>query len=97
MNNDGGKIVATVRQITQGRNTWLRLRLALAAGLILLALVATGCGLTPTTTPRASDQWSNGKLLGTAILNNQVALQVDEAGNNFMVWVGPEHELPLPA
>jgi len=61
--------------------------------LILLALVATGCGLTPTTTPRASAQWSNGKLLGTAILNNQVAFQVDEAGNSFMVWVGPEHEL----
>ena len=77
----------------QSRNPWLRLPLASAVALILLALVATGCGLTPTTTPRASDQWSNGKLLGTAILNNQVALQVDEAGNNFMVWIGPEHEL----
>ncbi len=85
--------MATVRQIAQGRNTWFRLPLASAVALILLALVATGCGLTPTTTPRASDQWSNGKLLGTAILNNQVALQVDEAGNSFMVWVGPEHEL----
>jgi len=85
--------MATVRQITQSRNTWLRLRLASVVALILLALVATGCGLTPTTTPRASDQWSNGKLLGTAILNNRVALQVDEAGNSFMVWVGPEHEL----
>jgi len=31
--------------------------------------------------------------VGTAILNNRVALQVDEAGNSFMVWVGPEHEL----
>ncbi len=85
--------MATVRQMARGRNTWFRLPLASAVALILLALVATGCGLTPTTTPRASDQWSNGKLLGTAILNNQVALQVDEAGNNFMVWVGPEHEL----
>jgi len=84
--------VATVRQIVH-RNPWPRLPLASAVGLILLALVATGCGLTPTTTPRASAQWSNGKLLGTAILNNQVAFQVDEAGNSFMVWVGPEHEL----
>lgn len=74
----------------RGKNP--RLPLA-SAGLILLALVATGCGLTPTHTPRASDQWSNGKLMGTAILNNQVALQVDEAGNSFLVWVGPEHEL----
>jgi hypothetical protein len=31
--------------------------------------------------------------VGTAILNNQVALQVDETGNSFMAWVGPEHEL----
>jgi len=77
----------------QGKNPWLRLRLALAAGLILLTLAATGCGLTRTTTPRASDQWSNGKLLGTAILKNRVALQVDEAGNSLMVWVGLEHEL----
>jgi len=77
----------------RGRNPGLRLRLASAVGLILLALVATGCGLTRTTTPRASDQWSNGKLLGTAILKNRVALQVDGAGNSFMVWIGPEHEL----
>ncbi len=74
----------------------LRPGLLLAVGLTLLTLVATGCGLTPTHTSRASDQWSNGKLLGTATLNNQVALQVDEVGNGvstFMVWVGPEQEL----
>jgi len=82
-----------VRQMVQTENPWLRLRLASVAGLILLALVATGCGMTRTTTSRASDQWSNGKLVGTAILNNQVAFQVDEAGNSFMVWVGPDHEL----
>ncbi len=82
-----------IKQITQGGNPRLRLRLASAAMLILLALAATGCGLTRTTTPRASDQWSNGKLLGTAILNNRVAFQVDEAGNSFMVWVGPDHKL----
>lgn len=71
----------------------LRPPLLLAVGLTLLALVAADCGLTPSHTPRASAQWSNGKLVGTAILNNQVALQVDEAGNSFMVWVGLEHEL----
>jgi len=75
----------------RGRNPCLRL--PLVAGLISLALIATGCGLTPSTTPRASSQWSNGKLLGTAILNNQVALQVDEAGNSFLTWVGPAREL----
>jgi hypothetical protein len=85
--------MAMIKQITQGRYPRLRLPLALVVALILLALAATGCGLTPTTTPRASDQWSNGKLLGTAILNNQVALQVDEAENSFMVWIGLEHEL----
>jgi len=69
------------------------LSLALAVGLILLAMIATGCGLTPTTTPRASDRWSNGKPVGTAILNNQVALQVDDAGNSYLAWVGPEHKL----
>ncbi len=74
----------------------LRPRLLLALGLTLLALVATGCGLTSSTTPRASVQWSNGKLLGTATLNNQVALQVDEVGDGvsiFMVWVGLDKEL----
>jgi hypothetical protein len=75
------------------RNVLLRPSLLLAVGLTLLLLVATGCGLAPTTTPRASDRWSNGKLVGTAILNNQVALQVDEVGHSFMVWVGLEHEL----
>ncbi len=85
--------MAAVRQIVQSKNPWLRLPLASVAGLILLALVVTGCGITRTTTPRASDQWSNGKLLGTAILKNRGALQVDEAGNSFMVWIGPEHEL----
>lgn len=74
----------------------MRPSLILAVGLTLMTLVATGCGLTPTHTPRASDQWSNGKLLGTATLNNQVALQVDDVGNDvssFMVWVGLEQGL----
>jgi hypothetical protein len=61
--------------------------------LTLLGLVVTGCGLTAEHTPRASDAWSNGKLMGTAILNNPVALEVDEAGRIFLVWVGPEHDL----
>ena len=76
-----------------GRNRWLRLPLLSAATLILLAVVVAGCGLSPTHTPRGSAQWSKGKLLGTAILNNQLALQVDEAGNSFIVWIGLEHEL----
>jgi hypothetical protein len=70
--------------------------LILLAGLTLLSLLATGCGLTPAHTPRASDQWSNGKLLGTARLNNQVAFQVAEMDGDvsiFMVWVGLEDEL----
>ena len=71
--------------------------LPLAVGLILLALVATGCGMTSTHIPRASDEWSNGKPVGTAILNNRVGLQVDEAEDGsvsvFMVWVGLEHKL----
>jgi len=67
--------------------------LPVALGLTLLALAATGCGLTPSHTPRASAQWSNGKLVGLAALNNPVAFQMDEAGNGLMVWVGLEHEL----
>ena len=88
----------TVRQKMRPNisNGYLRTGLFLAVGLTLLALVATGCGLIPTHTPRASAQWSNGKYLGTATLNNQVALQVDKVENDvstFMVWVGLEHEL----
>ncbi|MEE8390946.1 MAG: hypothetical protein V3S14_09160, partial [Anaerolineae bacterium] len=79
-----------ISSLTRAESGALRSRLLLAVGLIL---VTTGCGLTPGHAPRASDQWSNGKLLGTATLNNQVALQVDEAGHSFMVWVGLEHEL----
>lgn len=75
----------------------LRHYLVLAAGLTLLVLVVTGCGLAPTHTSRASDQWSNGKLVGTASLNNQVALQVDDGDDSplsiFMVWVGLENKL----
>lgn len=55
--------------------------------------VVAGCGLTPTHTPRAADEWSNGKLMGTAILNNRVALQVDDVGHAFLVWVGPERAI----
>ncbi len=77
----------------RAKSLGLQLSLASAVGLTLLALIATSCGMTPTTTPRASDKWSNGKLVGTAILNNQVALQVDEAGNSYLAWVGPEHKL----
>jgi len=58
-----------------------------------LALVTAGCGLAASHTPRASARWSNGKLLGLATLNNPVALQVDEAGHSFVVWIGLEHEL----
>ena len=85
--------MAAVRQLVRGSNRFLRLSLASVAALMLLAVVVAGCGLTPTHTPRASAHWSNGKLLGTAILNNQVALQVDEVGHSFIVWVGLDHEL----
>jgi hypothetical protein len=60
---------------------------------VMLALAVTGCGMTAAHTQRASDAWSNGKLMGTAILNNHVALAVDDAGHAFLVWVGPEHAL----
>lgn len=86
--------VAMARQIVQTAGALMQQNhLLRAMGLILLAVAVTGCGLTPTHTPRASDQWSNGKPVGTAILNNQVAFQVDEVGNSFMVWVGLEHRL----
>ena len=61
--------------------------------LALFTLVAAGCGLAPTHAPSASDQWSNGKFIGSAILNTPVGLQVDEAGHSYIVWVGLEHRL----
>jgi hypothetical protein len=82
-----------VRQIIQSDKARLRPCFLLAVGLTLLALSATSCGLTPSRVPRASDEWSKGKLVGMASLNNPVALQVDEGGNSFMVWVGLEREL----
>jgi hypothetical protein len=70
-----------------------RIPMGLAITLAFLALASAGCALTPSHTPRASAQWSNGRLVGMGSLNNPVALQVDERGNSFMVWVGLEHEL----
>jgi hypothetical protein len=61
--------------------------------IVLGSAVLTACAASPAYTPRASDAWSRGLPLGTAILNNQVALQMDEAGHAFLVWVGPEHRL----
>jgi len=78
--------------ITHSENMRLR-TLFLTVGLSLLVLAIAGCGLTPQHAPRASNQWSNGKLVGTTLLNNQVAFQIDDAGHSFMVWVGLEHEL----
>ncbi len=69
-----------------------RPQLLLTMGLVVLSLAA-GCGLAPSYIPRASDQWSNGQPLGTASLNNPLALQVDAAGNVFVVWVGLEQKL----
>jgi hypothetical protein len=82
-----------MRHVMESARALWRSRLPPVTGLVLLALVAAGCGLTPSRTPRASGDWSNGQLLGIATLNNPVALQVDEAGNSFMAWVGPDHEL----
>jgi len=82
-----------VRPMVHNRLPWLRHPLTSAVTLTLLAMVVSGCALNPTYAPRASDEWSNGLLLGTARLNNPVALQVDEAGDGFAVWVGLEHEL----
>jgi len=90
--------MVVVRQIVHSDKAFLCPRLLLAIGLALLALTASGCGLmAPSHVPRASDEWSNGKLLGTASLNNPMALQVGEGGNSsvsvFVVWVGLEREL----
>jgi hypothetical protein len=73
----------------------VRWPLLVVAGLILLLAGCTGCGLTPEHTDRASQRWSNGKPLDIAILNSPLALQVDEMGHSFVVWVGPEHRLYL--
>ena len=72
-----------------------RRTLLLSIALAVLALIVAGCGLAPTTAPRASNQWSNGRLLGTAVLNNQLGFQVDGRGNSTVVWIGLEHELHL--
>ncbi len=75
---------------------WPRKRLlALALVVAVLAGGTTGCGVSPTHTPRGSNLWSNGALLGTAGLNQTAPLQVDEAGNGFLVWTDPEHQLVL--
>jgi hypothetical protein len=65
----------------------------LLVGLTLLIFFVAGCALTPSRTPRASTRWSNGTLLGIAALNNPVALQVDQSGASFMIWVGLDHDL----
>ncbi|MFO7742116.1 MAG: hypothetical protein R6X31_07365 [Anaerolineae bacterium] len=61
--------------------------------LTILGPVVAGCGVTASRTPRASDEWSNGKVVGTAILNNPVALEVGDEGSIFLVWVGSDHAL----
>lgn len=61
--------------------------------LTLISLVTAGCAMAPATAPRASDQWSNGKLVGTAILKNRLGFQVDDLGHSSVVWIGRDHEL----
>jgi hypothetical protein len=60
---------------------------------VLVILITGGCALNPSHTPRDSAHWSNGKLLGTATLNNAVAMQLDNAGYVSLAWVSTEHEL----
>lgn len=68
--------------------------LGLAVVIVTMAgLAATGCGLAASHTARASEDWSKGKLTGTAILNAPVAMAVGGEGSVFLVWVGPEHAL----
>ncbi len=84
--------VATARLKTQIVSAlWHAMLLVVA---LTVAIAATGCALmTPGHTDRASDQWSNGRLVGMASLNSPVALQVDDAGNSLLVWIGTEREL----
>ncbi len=74
----------------QGRHARL-----VAAGLVLLGLLLAGCGLAPSTTPRASDDWSNGRLVGIAALSNPVGFHIDPAGGGYLVWVGLDRALHL--
>lgn len=60
-----------------------------------LALLVTSCGLEPATTPRGSDAWSNGQMVGRASLNNQLGFQLDEWGNGFLAWVDTDRALHL--
>jgi hypothetical protein len=59
--------------------------------LSILALVAsllTGCQMAPSRSARASKDWSRGVRVGTANLNNPVAMAVDEGGQGVhLLWV----------
>ncbi len=82
-----------MREIVRVSKLGARSAVMVVVLLAALGLAAPGCGLSADHTQRASDQWSNGKLIGTAILNNPVALELGEDGSVFLVWVGPEHAL----
>ena len=70
------------------RKSWLLLTL-------LIALVLSGCDVTPEHTPRASPDWSMGKIVGLASTSDQVAIQTDEEGNTYLAWVGLEKQIEL--
>jgi hypothetical protein len=67
--------------------------LLLLAIALLSALALAGYNISPKYTPRASLDWSRGKIVGVASLSEQVAMQLDRDGGVYLTWVGLENKL----
>jgi hypothetical protein len=68
----------------------------LAIGAVLLALVALvgwANAYVPLMTPSASEEWSRGRVLGTAPVNVRVDLQTAPDGGAFLTWVDLDNRL----
>jgi hypothetical protein len=58
------------------------------APLVILALLLSGCSVESDRTDKPSEDWSRGLFLGTTIIKQPVALQVDANEQAHLIWCG---------
>lgn len=71
-------------------------RIAVGVGLLALAaLIAWAYSYVSPMTPRASKEWSRGRVVGRTVVNRPIALRPAPGGGVFLIWPDPEEHLRL--
>ena len=76
------------------RKAW-RIVLTLVAVLGVAALIAWAASYVSPLTPRASEEWSRGRVIGTSSVNRPVAIRPAPSGGVYLIWSNTDDRLEL--